>query len=168
MSERILSAPQPLTSSHHFADFDCGEASLNHWLNQRALKNQSLGASRTFVVSDESNKVLAYYALAVGAVAHNQAASNIKRNMPDPIPVMVLARLAVDHSVQGIKLGSSLLKDALLRNVRVSAQAGVKALLVHALDDQAKAFYIRYGFKESPMDPLVLMLPLKHIETLNK
>ncbi|WP_419812317.1 GNAT family N-acetyltransferase [Bacterioplanoides sp.] len=167
MSETVLSAPQPLTQAHLTAEFDCGEASLNHWLQRRALKNQSLGASRTFVVTDRSNRVLAYYALAAGAVAHNQAASAIKRNMPDPIPVMVLGRLAVDQNTQGMKLGSGLLKDALLRTINVSEQAGIKALLVHALDQKAKAFYQHYGFKESPVDPLVLMLSLKNIDLSN-
>ncbi|MDZ4124971.1 MAG: GNAT family N-acetyltransferase, partial [Hydrogenophaga sp.] len=104
-----LSAPQPLTASQHLDEFACGEATLDEWLKRRALSNQLSGASRTFVVADPDGRVFGYYAMAAGAVSHQAATSSVRRNMPDPIPVMVLARLAVDHRAQGIKLGASLL-----------------------------------------------------------
>ena len=155
-----LEAPQPLGASHLLDEFDCGEASLDEWLKRRALANQLSGASRTFVVNDRNNRVYGYYALAAGAVAHQAATSSVRRNMPDPVPVMVLGRLAVDRRAQGVKLGASLLQDAVNRAIAVSHNAGVRALLVHALNDRAKQFYRHYGFQESPQHPMTLMLRL--------
>ena len=155
-----LRAPQPLTASHLLTGFDCGEMSLNEWLKRRALANQLSGASRTFVVADQDARVYGYYAMAAGAVSHLQATSGVRRNMPDPIPVIVLARLAVDQRAQGIKLGGALLQDAVNRAVTVSHNAGVRALLVHAIDEQAKQFYEHYGFQQSPLHPMTLMLRL--------
>lgn len=155
-----LSAPQPLLATHRLDGFACGEVSLDEWLKRRAMANQSSGASRTFVVADGQDRVLGYYALAAGAVSHQMAPSGVRRNMPDPVPVMVLARLAVDHRAQGIQLGSALLQDAVQRAVTVSQNAGVRALLVQALHERAKQFYQHYGFQESPHHPLTLMLRL--------
>ncbi|WP_367849508.1 GNAT family N-acetyltransferase [Rhodoferax sp. WC2427] len=155
-----LSAPQPLTANHQLSPFACGEASLDDWLKRRALTNHLSGASRTFVVADPEGQVFGYYALAAGAVAHQDATSAVRRNMPDPVPVMVLARLAVDQRAQGLKLGASLLQDAVNRALAVAQNAGVRALLVHALNDQAKAFYAHYGFQGSALHPLALMLRL--------
>jgi GNAT superfamily N-acetyltransferase len=155
-----LSSPQTLIAEHILDDFACGEASLDEWLKRRALSNQLTGASRTFVVADQERRVLAYYAMAAGAVSHQLATSRVRRNMPNPIPVMVLARLAVDQRVQGIKLGAGLLQDAVNRAEVVSQNAGVRALLVHALDDRAKQFYQYYGFQESPQHSMTLMLRL--------
>ncbi|MDO5626405.1 MAG: GNAT family N-acetyltransferase [Pseudomonadota bacterium] len=155
-----LSAPQPLTAAHDLDGFACGEASLDEWLKRRALTNQLSGASRTFVVTDPHARVCGYYALAAGAVAHHAATSSVRRNMPDPVPVMVLARLAVDHRAQGMKLGAALLQDAVHRAVAVSQNAGVRALLVHALHERARQFYVHYGFQASPQHPLTLMLRL--------
>jgi GNAT superfamily N-acetyltransferase len=106
----------------------------------------------------EANTVLAYYALSAGALAASQATGNVRRNMPDPIPVLVLARLAIDIHHQGKGLGKALLKDAVLRAQRVAQEVGVRALLVHAIDDAAKAFYLKHGFSQSPIAPLTLML----------
>ncbi|MBL0229132.1 GNAT family N-acetyltransferase [Thermomonas sp.] len=159
MSPTLL-APQPLTARHLIDGFDCGESSLNDWLQRRALPNQLAGASRTFVVETAEGRVAGYYALAAGAVSRNAATSPVRRNMPNPVPVLVLARLAVDRGMQGQHLGAALLQDAVKRAVSVSQNAGVRALLVHALDESAKAFYLYYGFAESPMHPLTLMLPL--------
>lgn len=156
-----LSEPQPLAATHRLDEFFCGEASLDDWLKRRALANQFSGASRTFVVADSDLRVFGYYALAAGAVAHDSATGSIRRNMPDPIPVMVLGRLAVDSRSQGMKLGASLLQDAVLRVQNISQNAGVRALLVHALHDRARQFYEYYGFRASPMHPLTLMLLLK-------
>lgn len=159
-----LSAPQPLMDFHLVDDFHCGEPTLDEWLKRRAKHNQLTGASRTFVVVDGENQVRAYYALAAGAVVNQAATSSVRRNMPDPIPVMVLARLAVDHRAQGIKLGAALLRDAVNRAITVSQNTGVRALLVHALHERAKQFYEYYGFQESPLHPLMLMLRLNTVK----
>ncbi|MDR3054151.1 MAG: GNAT family N-acetyltransferase [Zoogloeaceae bacterium] len=156
----LLTAPQPLATAHFLNEFSCGEASLDEWLKRRALANQLGGASRTFVVTDPQGQVFGYYAMAAGAVVREMATSNVRRNMPDPVPVMVLARLAVDHRAQGIKLGGALLQDAVKRAVTVSQNAGVRALLVHALNERARQFYRHYGFQESPQHPMTLMLRL--------
>jgi GNAT superfamily N-acetyltransferase len=159
-----LSAPQPLAATHILDGFACGEASLAQWLKRRALTNQLSGASRTFVVADQGGRVHGYYAMSAGAVSHQAATSAVRRNMPDPVPVMVLARLAIDHRAQGIKLGGALLKDAVQRAVMVAQNAGVRALLVHALHDHAKAFYEHYGFQASPIHPMTLMLRLNSVK----
>jgi predicted N-acetyltransferase YhbS len=156
-----LHAPQPLTADHQLNTFNCGETSLDEWLKRRALLNQSNGASRTFVVVDESQLVMGYYALAAGAVHHQDATRSIRQNMPDPIPVMVLARLAVDIRTQGMQLGAGLLRDAVDRSLAVAKNTGVRALLVHALHERAKQFYLYFGFQALPVRPLTLMLRLK-------
>src|SRR5690606_23238736 len=124
-----LNSPIPLAATHILDDFACGEASLDEWLKRRALANHLSGARRTFVVTDKEGRVRGYYAMAAGAVSHQAATSNVRRNMPDPVPVMVLARLAVDHRAQNIKLGASLLQDAVGRAVKIgraSCREGVK------------------------------------------
>lgn len=156
----ILLAPQPLTAVHRVNDFACGEPSLDEWLKRRALNNQQSGASRTFVVVDEADQVLGYYALAAGAVAHQLATGAVRRNMPDPVPVLVLGRLAVDSRAQGIQLGAGMLQDAVNRAISVSQNTGVRALLVQALNAQARGFYLHYGFVPSPHNPMTLMLCL--------
>lgn len=161
MSFKLL-PPQPIAAEHRLDDFACGEPTLDEWLRRRALLNQTTGASRTFVVTDTSAQVLAYYALAAGAVSHQESPGGIRRNMPDPLPVMVLARLAVDQRLQGQQVGGALLKDALQRALTVAQNIGVRALLVHALNDRAREFYTHYGFVTSPANPMTLMLPLHH------
>ena len=156
-----LSPPEPLSAAYGVDDFDCGELVLNDWLKRRAMGNQLSGASRTFVVVDQRQQVCGYYAMAAGAVAHNAATGIVRRNMPDPIPVLVLARLAVAQRAQGMKLGAGLLQDALNRAVLVSSNTGVRALLVHALNARARQFYEHYGFQPSPVDAMMLMLRLK-------
>ncbi len=159
-----LSSPEPLTASHRVDEFECGETVLDDWLKRRAMVNQISGASRTFVTSDQNQRIYAYYAIAAGAVSHPIATSAVKRNMPDPVPVMVLARLAVDRRAQGIKLGASMLQDAVNRTVAVAQNAGVRALLVHAINEQAKKFYEHYGFQASPAHPMTLMLRLSQVK----
>lgn len=154
-------APEPISSHHIVSSFACGEVVLDDWLKRRALGNQSSGASRTFVVATPEREVIGYYALAAGAVAHQDATRRIRQNMPDPVPVMVLARLAVDARAQGMSLGSALLKDALQRCVMISENTGVRAMLVHALNDRARVFYEHFGFKVSPTHPMTLMLPIR-------
>ena len=161
----ISTHPTALTGSHDVSGFDCGNDALNDWLIKRALKNQSNGASRTFVIC-QHNRVAGYYALASGSVERMASPKSIARNMPEPIPVMVLGRLAIDARMQGQRLGSALLKDALLRTLSVSKNVGIRAILVHAISDDAKRFYLGYGFQGSPIDPMTLMLPIRHIEGL--
>ncbi len=155
-----LSPPEPLKASHRLDAFACGEPSLDDWLKRRAWANHGSGASRTFVVVDEDEVVRGYYALAAGAVSHERATSKVRRNMPDPVPVLILGRLAVDQGAQRLNLGAALLQDAVQRALAVSGDAGVRALLVHALHKQANAFYEHFGFQSSATDPLTLMLCL--------
>jgi GNAT superfamily N-acetyltransferase len=156
-----LGAPLPLSAAHRIDEFACGEALLDEWLKRRALANQASGASRSFVVADPNLRVFGYYTMAAGAVSHQMATTSVRCNTPDPVPVMVLARLAVDQRAQGSQLGASLLQDAVKRAVAVSQNAGVRALLVHALHDQARQFYEHYGFRVSPVHLMTLMLRLR-------
>lgn len=156
-----LNPPAALTEHHGTDGFDSGKPSLDDWLKRRALRNQIDGASRTFVVPADDGAVRAYYALAAGSVMPEQATGAVRRNMPAPVPVVILARLAVDRSLQGQGIGRALLKDALLRTLQAADTIGVRALLIHALDEEAATFYEKFGFARSPMDPLVLMMPLK-------
>ena len=158
-----LTAPAPIDAVHVVDNFDCGISSLNQWLQRQALKNEASGASRTFVVC-LGKEVVGYYALATGSILRQQAPGKIRREMPEPIPVMVLGRLAVDRKWQGSGLGSGLLRDAVLRTYNVSKQVGARALLVHALSEEAKAFYLRHGFMKSPLDPMTLMLNLQDVQ----
>lgn len=158
-----ISQPEPIQSSHHLTAFESGVEVLDHWLKHRALKNNINGASRTFVVL-KGERVIGYYALATGAVAMNEAPGKIKRNMPNPIPVMVLGRLAVDKEWQKHGVGKGMLKDAVLRTIRVSQDAGIRAILTHAISEPAKHFYKRYGFIESPIAPMTLLLTMQDIE----
>jgi len=157
-----ITAPEPFTPAHRIGDFDCGADSLNYWLKKYALKNEAAGASRTFVVCS-NQQIIGYYTLAAGSVAQQETPGKVKRKMPDPIPVMILGRLAVDKQWQAKGIGKGLLKDALLRTLSVSEQVGIRAVLVHALSEEAKDFYLRHGFAESPIDPLTLMLRLQDI-----
>lgn len=152
-----ISTPQKLRASHDLSQFTSGEPTLDDWLRRRALPNEESGASRTYVVSVE-NRVVGYYALAVGAVAHGGAPGRVKRNMPDPVPVMILGRLAVDQNYQGRSLGPSLLRDAVLRTLQAAEIAGIRAILVHAISERAKRFYENNGFISSPVDPMTLMI----------
>ena len=155
-----ITPPEPITTAHNVESFACGVPVLDEWLKRRALKNESSGASRTFVVCSDG-QVIGYYALATGSVGHGNTPGKVRRNMPDPIPVIVLGRLAIDERWQHAGLGRSLLRDAILRTLSVSQQAGVKALLVHTLAEDAKQFYLRHGFQESPLDPMTLIISLQ-------
>jgi len=157
-----ITPPEPITTAHDTESFSCGLTVLDDWLKRRALRNEGSGASRTFVVCSD-RKVIGYYALATGSVGHRNTPGKVRRNMPDPVPVMVLGRLAVDQQWQHAGLGRSLLRDAVLRTLSVSQQAGIKALLVHALSEDAKTFYRRYGFQVSPLDPMTLIVSLREV-----
>ena len=142
-----MGAPEPLTPADVLDSFDCGEAALDDWLKRRALSNQLSGASRTFVVSDISRRVFGYHALAAGAVSHELATASVRRNMPDPVPVLVLARLAIDRQAQGLKLGAALLQDALNRATRVvrphRKQEGRADLFALEKFDQTRDAFLR-------------------------
>ncbi|THJ11680.1 MAG: GNAT family N-acetyltransferase [Nitrospira sp. CG24C] len=152
-----ISPPGKLSAAHNLSDFDSGEPVLDDWLRRRALHNEASGASRTYVVCI-GKTVVGYYTLAVGAVAHAEAPGRVRRNMPDPLPVMVIGRLAVDKSLQRRSIGKGLLRDAVLRTVQASEIAGIRAILVHAISEPAKRFYEGCGFIASPIDPLTVVL----------
>lgn len=155
----MISAPEPLQAGHILTPFYCGVDSMDNWLKQRAMKNQLSGASRTFVCCDDA-KVMVYYSLASSAVATNTAPGRFRRNMPDPIPVVVLGRLAVDRTLHGQGVGRALVRDAGLRVIQVAETIGIRGMLVHALSDEAREFYLRVGFEPSPIDPMMLMVTL--------
>jgi Predicted acetyltransferase len=154
-----LSAPVLLDLQHDVSGFSSGESSLDAWLRQRANRNQLSGASRTFVVCD-GQKIVAYYALASSAITVTLATGRFRRNMPDPIPVVVLARLAVDRSYQRQGLGRVMVQDAFNRILSAADIIGIHGVIVHALSESAKRFYERVGFDASPLDPNILMVAL--------
>jgi GNAT superfamily N-acetyltransferase len=157
----VASAPAPLTAEHDTSQFVCRHDSLSAWLGKRALANAASGASRTYVVCAPERQVIGYYALSAGSIAAASVAGRLRRNMPDPLPVIVLGRLAVHTDWAGRGIGSGLLKDAVLRAIQASALIGVRALLCHAIDEEAMGFYLKNGFISSPLDPLTLMLGLQ-------
>lgn len=158
-----IGAPTRLTPTHELSDFNSGNSTLDDWLIRRALKNQESGASRTFVICEDNPIVIGYYALATGSIERTVATGNFSRGMPDPVPVIVLGRLAIDTKHQGKRLGAALLKDAMLRTLSVANNVGVRGLLVHAISADAKQFYSKYGFQESPIEPMTLFISTKNI-----
>jgi GNAT superfamily N-acetyltransferase len=156
----MLSAPVLLAEDFHIDDFVCGVDSLDDWLKRRAYPNQVNGASRTYVVT-EGKRVVGYYCLASGALELSDTPTSMRRTMPDPVPVAILGRLAVDKSSQGIGLGAALLQDAVARTAQAGGILGIRGLLVHALSVEAKAFYEHHGFVASPTQPMTLILSLK-------
>jgi len=161
LKDTTLSQPCLLKDGHILDNFDCGNNLLNTWLRRYAMQNQRANAARTFVVCSE-NKVVGYYSLAVGSIEHELASKRIKKGLArHSIPVMILARLAVDLGCQGKKIGSGLLKDAVLRTLQASEHAGIRAIFVHAKDEKARNFYKHFDFEPSPIDPLKLMLLIK-------
>ena len=149
-----MERPSPISKDDPTDCFDSGSPDLDRWLVTLALRNELSGASRTYVIR-EAGRIVAFYSLANGSVQKSGAPGAIRRNMPDPIPVMILARLAVARTHQGQGLGRSLVREALLRTLQASENAGIRAMMVHALDEQAAAFYERLGFTPSPIDQLV-------------
>lgn len=157
-----LEAPAPLSSTHRVEGFSSGVQPLDDWLIRRAWNNQVSGASRTYVVA-AAGAMVGYYCLASGALALREAPGGIRRNMPDPVPMAILGRLAVDRTWQGRGLGVALLRDAVERTGTASRILGLRGLLVHALSEQAAAFYAHHGFVASPTNPLTLVLSLKQV-----
>lgn len=160
-----IDAPEHLSASHDIALFESGVPALDDWLRKRALTNEATGASRTYVVC-VGHRVVGYYALATGAVAHHDASGKVRRNMPNLVPVMVLGRLAVDNEYQSLGVGAGLLRDAILRTRQAAAIGGIRAILVHAISEGAKRFYERHGFVRSPVDPMALMITIAEAEKL--
>lgn len=159
-----IKPPCPLNQDHRLDGFSCGVANLNHWLKTRARRNERARASRTYVLCTDDDDVIGYYALATGSILPAEAPRKVKRNMPNPIPVMVLGRLAVDQNHQGKGLGDALLRDAILRILQAADIAGIKAIVVHAISEEAKRYYLARSFIESPANPMTMILPLESIE----
>jgi predicted N-acetyltransferase YhbS len=157
--------PRPIREDDDTTTFKCGEPSLDDYLRERAHANHLRGASRCFVTC-RHRQVVGYYALGAAGVQRRDAPGEVRRNMPDPVPVTLLSRLAVDGKEQGHSLGKHLLRDAIARGVQAADIIGVRAMLVHALHDDARAFYARFDFEPSPTDPLHLMLTIKDVRAL--
>lgn len=162
ISAAALSPPEPIHPDHDLGPFDSGVPALDEWLRKRALANDAGGASRTYVVA-AGGVVVGYYCLSTASILAADAPGSVRRNMPDPIPAMLLGRLAVDKGWAGRGLGAALLRDAARRTVQVSEIVGIRALLVHAIDDTARRFYERYGFTSAPGNPLTLMVTVPAI-----
>lgn len=157
-----LTAPETLAAEHDVSQFENQHDSLAEWLRRHALANQAGGASRTFVVCD-GHVVVAYYALAAASVEHAAAPRELRRNMPSPIPAILLARLAVDRRHQGQGLGADLLRDAVLRSLQVAQSIGARAMLCHAIDEAACGFYAKPGFREFPAQTRTMLLDLAKV-----
>ena len=160
-----LTKPQALAAHHRIEDFDCGKPALTRWVLHHARQAQSSGSARTFVVCDAeraSEQVVGYFSLTVGQIDTLEAPERVRRGMGQyPIPLVILARLAVDLGYQSKGLGFSLLQDAILRTLVIAEQAGIRALLTHPVDAQADAFYRRFGFEPTPVREGQLILLLK-------
>ncbi len=157
--------PVALEARHRAENFDCGALSLDDWLRKHALQSHRSGGSRVFVTTKTDPLIAGYYALAAGAVMPRDATARLVHGLAanQPVPVVLLARLAVDVRHQGQHLGRSLLRDAMTRVVRASDVIGIRAVLVHALDERARAWYSQFGFERSPTHPLHLLLLIKDL-----
>lgn len=158
-----LSAPAPLADHHNLDNFDSGVASLDEWLRRRARANQAAGASRTFVIC-EGDDVAGYYALSSGSISTNEASGRMRRNMPEPIPVVVLGRLAIGKSYQGKGIGRAMVRDAAKRVIAAGDEIGIRGIVVHAISEEAKAFYLALGFLQSPTADMTLMIPIADLK----
>lgn len=162
-----LTLVEKLNNSHDVDTFDCGKEPLDRFLKRHALVNQKASSAQTYVVCRGDGRVVGYYSLVVGAVEHQDAPGRVTKGLArHPVPVMLLARLAIDKSEQGQGLGKALLKDAILRTAQAADIAGMRALLVHAKDDEARAWYEGFDFEPSPTDPLHLFLLMKDLRAL--
>lgn len=156
-----LRPPRPIAADDPVDAFSCGDVALDDWLRQRAKRNEAHGSSRTFVTMTAEHDLAGYYCLAAAALPRTQAPGRVRRNAPDPIPAIVLGRLAVDERFQGATVGQNLLRDAIRRTLAAADVIGATVLLVHAANDRARAFYEHFGFESSPADAMQLMLPLR-------
>lgn len=160
----MLSPPTPIEPEHDCASFSCGNNMLDNWLKHRAYTNQKTNASRTYVVKGEG-KVVAYYSLAAGSISHAEATGKLKRNMPDPIPMVILGRLAIDAAFQGQGIGRALFRDAGLRILSAANIIGIRGVLVHAISDEAVAFYQSQGLLPSSGNTRTLMITISELQT---
>jgi GNAT superfamily N-acetyltransferase len=159
------SSPRPISEGDDCATFDSGEPILDEYLRTRALANHVEGASRCFVTC-RNGRVVGFYALASASVERGSAPGRMRRNMPDPVPVILLSRLVIDRKEQKTGLGTHMLRDAITRCVQAADIIGVRAMLVHVLHDEARSFYQHFDFEPSPTDPLHLMLLIKDARAL--
>jgi GNAT superfamily N-acetyltransferase len=160
----VYAGPAILTGDHVLEAFDCGKPALDDWLCNRALANQTSGTTRTWVLVEEgSAEVIAFYASSTASILRSSTPTRIRRNQPEQIPAILLARMAVDQRHTGKGLGAALLKHFMTKALEVAQSVGVRVLLIHAKDDEAKTFYSHYGFVESSFDPLTLMMLLGDI-----
>ena len=163
---QLLTPVVKIGTGHDTESFDCGRPELNRFLKRYAVVNQKANTAQTYVLC-RGNKVVGYYSLAVGSVTYQDAPERITKGLARyPLPLMILARLAVDMSMQGKGLGAALLKDAMLRTYRASEIAGIRAFFVHAKDEEAKRFYEHFNFRHSPTDPHHLFCLMKDIHQL--
>ena len=162
---KSLTAPEPLAPDHELDAFESGIATLDEWLKRRARRNEAEGASRTFVLCT-GRRVVGYYSLAAGSILHTEGTGKVRRNMPNPVPVLLLGRLAVDRAWQGKGLGADLLSDAVLRAIGAAEFIGVRAILVHAISDEAKTFYEKHGFRPSPIEPMTLIVTIEEAQKM--
>jgi GNAT superfamily N-acetyltransferase len=160
-----LRPPELFCDHHLLRDFSSREDVLDGWLRKRALANQASGASRTYVIC-AGDEVVGYYALASGAITIASAPGRFRRNMPDPIPVAILARLAVDRRWQRKGIGRALFRDATMRVAYAADVIGIRGIVVHAISESAKDFYLALGFDQSPLEPMTLMVTLKDIRAV--
>lgn len=157
-----LRAPASLAAQHRLEGFDCGKPALNDWLLRHARQAQGSGSAKTFVVAEDDGRVAGYFSLTVGQVDTLEAPERIRKGMGQyPVPVVILARLAVSREHQGLGIGVGMLQDAIRRTLVIAEQAGVRALLTHPIDEDAARFYTRFGFVVSPLREQQLLLLLK-------
>lgn len=158
------SAPELRSVEHDLFGFSCGEPTLDSWLHERAWDGQQRGSARTYVICDDDKRVVGYYALSAGSVIRANAPGNLRRNMPDPLPVIVLGHLAIDSTHHGQGLGMALVHDAMLRSLRASHAIGAVALVAHALNEGLRPFYQQLGFVEFPDESLTFFLRFRDIQ----
>jgi GNAT superfamily N-acetyltransferase len=163
----VLRAPAPLASEHELEAFSSGVVPLDEWLKRRARRNEAEGASRTFVAR-AGKRVVGYYSLAAASVLREAATSKVRRNMPEPVPAVLIGRLAVDRAWRGQGLGADLLRDAVLRILAAGETIGARAILVHAISEEAKTFYENHGFRASPVEPMTLMITVEEAHRMLK
>jgi GNAT superfamily N-acetyltransferase len=162
MSTQGVSGSTPLTSAHDVSEFDCGVAALNDWLRSRALRSEGRSA-RTYVMCT-GQTVVGYFCVSAGTIERGSAPGRLRRNAPDPIPISIIGRLAVDKAYHGKGIGADLLADAFARIVSASQVIGISAILVHAKDDLSRTFYLKHAeFLEYPADSRTLFLPIETI-----
>ena len=155
-------APEPLAIQHRLEGFDCGQPTLNHWWTHHARQAQASGSARTVVVADQDDQVAGFFSLTVGQIDTAEAPEGLRQGMGRfPLPVVILARLAVPSEHQGLGFGVGMLQNAIRRTLLIAEQAGIRAMLTHPLNENAAGFYTRFGFIPSPLRPQQLLLLLK-------